>query len=87
MKLFLKSNFIPQETKNFKDREPLWINNKVTTMIQEKKKVYQLYMKNRTNVLETKFETQQTLIYERKPWRVVIASTIKTTEKNYALKP
>ena len=44
-------------------------------------------MKNRTNVLETKFETQQTLIYERKPWRVVIASTIKTTEKNYALKP
>ena len=45
MKLFLKSNFIPQETKNFKDREPLWVNNKVTTMIQEKKSLSALYEK------------------------------------------
>ena len=31
------TNFIPHETKVFNDREPPWINNKVKTMIQEKK--------------------------------------------------
>ena len=38
---FLRANimtkFIPHETKIFKDWEPRWINNKVKTMIQEKK--------------------------------------------------
>ena len=57
-------NFIPHETKTFNDREPPWINNKVKRMIQEKNKIYQLYLKNKSNMLVTKLETLQNLIYE-----------------------
>ena len=32
------TNVIPHETKIFNDREPPWVNKKVKTMIQEKKK-------------------------------------------------
>ena len=35
--LNIMTNFIPHATKIFNDREPPWINNKVKTMIQEKK--------------------------------------------------
>ena len=45
--LNIMTNFIPHETKIFNDREPPWINNKVKTMIQEKNKVYQLYLKKK----------------------------------------
>ena len=31
------ASFISHETKIFNDRQPPWINNKVKTMIQEKK--------------------------------------------------
>ena len=57
-------NFIPHETKIFNDQEPPRINNKVKTMIQEKNKIYQLYLKNKSNMLATKLETLQNLIYE-----------------------
>ena len=53
------TNFIPHETKIFNDREPPWINNKVKTMIQEKNKIYKLYLKNRSNMLATKLKTLQ----------------------------
>ena len=33
-------------------------------MIQEKNKIYQLYLKNKSNMLATKLETLQNLIYE-----------------------
>ena len=62
--LNIMTNFFPDETKIFNDREPPWINNKVTTMIQEKNKIYQLYLKNKSNMLATKLETLQNLIYE-----------------------
>ena len=58
------TNFIPLETKIFNDPGPPWINNKVKTMIQEKNKIYQLYLKNESNMLATKLETLQNLIYE-----------------------
>ena len=58
------TNFILHETKIFNDREPPWINNKVKTMIQEKNKIYQLYLKNKRNMLVTKLKTMQKLIYE-----------------------
>ena len=58
------TNFIPHETKIFNDRETLWINNKMKTMIQEKNKIYQLYLKNKSSMLTTKLETLQNLIYE-----------------------
>ena len=58
------TNFISHETKIFNDREPPWTNNKVKTMIQEKNKIYQLYLKNKSNMLATKLETLQNLIYE-----------------------
>ena len=48
------TNFIPNETKIFNDWEPPWINNKVKTMIQEKNKIYQLYLQNKSNMLATK---------------------------------
>ena len=32
-------------------------------MVQEKNKIYQLYLKNKSNKLATKLETRQTLIY------------------------
>ena len=44
--------------------EPPWINNKVKTMIQEKSKIYQLYSKNKSNILATKLERLKNLIYE-----------------------
>ena len=56
------TNFIPDEIKIFNDREPPWINNKVKTMIQEKNKIYQLYLKNKNNMLATKLETLQNWI-------------------------
>ena len=58
------TNFIPDEIKIFNDREPPWINNKVKTMIQEKNKIYQLYLKNKSNMLAIKLETLQNLTYE-----------------------
>ena len=58
------TNFIPNETKIFNVREPPWINNKVKTIIQEKNKIYQLYLKNKSNMLATKLKTMQNLIYE-----------------------
>ena len=57
-------NFIPHETKIFNDRESPWINNKVKTMIQGENKIYQLYLKNKSNMSATKLETLQNLIYE-----------------------
>ena len=39
--------FIPHTTKTFNDRKALCINNKVKTMIQEKIKIYELYLKNK----------------------------------------
>ena len=80
------TNFIPHETKIFNDREPPWINNKVKTMIQEKNKIYQFYLKNKNNMLATKLETLQSLIYET-------LGSCKSkyyeniSKKNYALKP
>ena len=62
--LNIMTNFIPHETKIFNDREPPWINNKVKTMIQEKSKIYQLYLKNKSNMLATKLKTMQNLIYK-----------------------
>ena len=47
-------NIILHETKIFNDWEPPWINNKEKTMIQEKNKSYQLYLKNKRNMLATK---------------------------------
>ena len=58
------SNFFPHETKIFNDQEPPWINNKVRTMIQEKNKKYQLYLKNKSSMLTTKLKTMQNLIYD-----------------------
>ena len=81
--LNIKTNFIPHETKIFNDQEPPWINNKVKTMIQEKKKFYQLYLKNKSNILATIFETFQNQIYETLKRR----KTTKTFLKNYVLKP
>ena len=57
------TNFILHETKIFNGRERPWINNKVKTMIQEKK-IHQLYLKNKSNMLATKLKTMQNLIYE-----------------------
>ena len=73
------TNFIPHETKIFNDREPPWINNKVKTMIQEKNKIYQLYLKNKSNMLATKPETRQNLYM--KPWIAVKVNTIKASQK------
>ena len=58
------ANLIPHETKIFNDREPPWINNKVKTMIQEKNKIHQFYLKNKSNMLVTKLEALQSLIHE-----------------------
>ena len=79
------TNFIPHETRIFNNREPPWINNKVKTMIQEKTKLFQFYLKNKSNMLATKLEILQNLIYET--LRGVKASTMKTSQKYYALKP
>ena len=58
------TNFFPHETKIFNDREPPWINNKVKTMIQEKNKIYQLYLKNKSSMLVNKLKTLQILVHE-----------------------
>ena len=58
-------NFILKKTKVFNNQDPPWINSKMKTMIQEKSKIYlKLHLKNRSNILGTKFETLQNLIYE-----------------------
>ena len=57
------TNFIPHETKIFNDWEPSLINNKVK-MIQEKNKIYELYLKSKSDMLATKLETLQNLTYE-----------------------
>ena len=62
--LNIMTKFILHETKIFNDQEPPWINNKVKMMIQEKNKIYQLYLKNESSMLATKLKTQQNLIYE-----------------------
>ena len=59
--LNITKNFITHETKIFHDREPPWINNKVKTMIQEKNKIYQLYLENKSNILVTELESLRTL--------------------------
>ena len=56
------TNLIPHETKIFNILEPPWINNKVKIIIQEKNKTYQLYLKNKNNILADKLETLQNLI-------------------------
>ena len=58
------ASFIPNETKIFNHRQPPWINNKVKAMIREKNKIYQLYLKNKSNILATKLERLQNLIYK-----------------------
>ena len=35
------TNFIPDKTKIFNNRKPLWINDKMKTMIQEKNEIYE----------------------------------------------
>ena len=62
--LKIMTDFISHETKIFNDQEPPWINNKVKTMIQEKNKIYQFYLKNKSNMFATKLKTMQNLIYE-----------------------
>ena len=79
------TNIIPHETKIFNDQEPSWINNKVKTMIQEKNKIYQLYLKNKSNMLATKLKTLQNLIYE--PLESCKSKLFENISKNYALKP
>ena len=71
--LNIMKNFIPHETKIFNDQEPPWINNKVKTMIQGKNEIYQLYLKNKSNMLAIKLETWQNLIYE----------TLESRKNNY----
>ena len=50
--------------KIFKDQGLPWTKNKVKTIIQEKNKIYRLYLKNKSNILVIKLETLQKLIYE-----------------------
>ena len=59
------TSFIPHETKILNDRETPWINNKVKTMIQKKKrsKIYQIYLKISSTMLATKLETLQNLTF------------------------
>ena len=62
--LNIMTKFFPNETKIFNDRELSWINNKAKTMIKKPPKVYQFYLENKSNMIASKFETQQNLIYE-----------------------
>ena len=71
--LNIMTNFIPHETKILNDRVSHWINNKVKTMIQEKNKIYQLYLKNNSNMLAAKLKTLQNLTYE----------TLESCKSNY----
>ena len=55
------------------------------TMIQEKSKIYlKLHLKNRSNILGTKFETLQNLIYES--LANCKKGATKTFQKKYVLK-
>ena len=63
-RFLMKLLFIPHETRIFNDREPPWIDNKVKTMIQEKNKIYQLYLKNKSNMSAAELESLQNLIHE-----------------------
>ena len=58
------TNFIPNETKIFNYPEPPWINKKVKAMIQEKNKIDQLYLKNKSNISAKKLETLKNLIHK-----------------------
>ena len=52
--LNIMTSIIPYETKIFNARKP-WINSKVETMIQVKNKIYQIYLKNQSTMLATRF--------------------------------
>ena len=54
-------------------------------MIQEKNKIYQLYLKNKSNMLATKLETLQNLIYET--LESCKGKYYENISKNYALNP
>ena len=43
------SNFIPHETVTCDDRDPLWINNNIKQLIQEKNDTYRIYILNGKN--------------------------------------
>ena len=62
--LDIKTKFIPHETKIFKHWERLGINNQVELIIQEKNKICELYLKNKSTMSATKLETLQNLIYK-----------------------
>ena len=62
--LIIMTNIFGHETNIFTDREPPCIKNKVKTPIKEKRKIYQLYLKNQSKILATKLETLQKFIYE-----------------------
>ena len=76
------TNFIPQKTKAFNDREPPWVNKKVKTMVQEKKTdpLYlknTLYLENKSNILASKLERHQN--WYIKPWKPARTSTTETS--------
>ena len=58
------TNFIPHETKLFNYGERPWIHNKLKAISQQQQKNYQLYLKDKSNMLATKLETLQNMIYE-----------------------
>ena len=58
-------------SKFFNNREPLYIDNKVNTMIQEKNKIYHLYLKSESNISATK------------PWRPWICETLESCKSKY----
>ena len=53
-------------------------------MTQEKNKIYQLYMTNKSTILTTKLETLQSFIYAT--WGAAKAININTFLKKYVLK-
>ena len=84
--LNIKTNSIPNETKIFNHWEPPWINNKVKTMIQEKKQKYQTFFiesnQNDSIIVETLLFGANGLNDEENAW--IIESTIEyiiTTER------
>ena len=84
--LNIMTNSIPNETKIFNDWEPPWINNKVKTMIQEKKQKYQTFFiesnQNDSIIVETLLFGSNGLNDEENAW--IIESTIEyiiTTER------
>ena len=58
------TNFIPNETKVLHDRKLSWINNKMKTMIQEKTQNLSALFEKQNNMLATKLERLQNVIYE-----------------------